>query len=80
MKKLFLGYLGWVSSERLIEDHEIIMVVADNLEQAKEKLKHKTQLKNWVHIDFVVEVKNIDGYDIILKKEGKESFKKVKQC
>jgi hypothetical protein len=43
-----------------MEDHEIIMIVAKDLEEAKEKAKEKTKLKDDIHIDMILEVKNID--------------------
>ena len=75
--KLFLAYMWAVSNERLMEDYEILLVVASNLEEAKNKVVEKTKLINQVHIDFILEVKNVDGYDIILKKWQKENISKV---
>jgi hypothetical protein len=43
-----------------MEDHEIIMIVSDNLENAKIKAKEKTKLKDEIHIDMILEIKNID--------------------
>ncbi len=77
MKKLFLAYLWWVSKERFIEDHEILMIVAETLEEAKQKAKQKTKLEKEVHIDLIIEVENIDWYNIKLEKWWTESFKKV---
>ena len=75
--KLSLAYMWAVSNERLMEDHEILLVVASDLEEAKNKVVEKTKLINQVHIDFILEVKNVDGYDIILKKWKKENISKV---
>jgi len=77
MKKLYLAYMWWRSLERLMEDHEIIMIVAKDLEEAKEKAKEKTKLKDDIHIDMILEVKNIDWYNINLEKGWKENFKRV---
>jgi len=77
MKKLFLAYMWATSSERLMEDHEIVMVCAENMEEAKTIAIEKTKLVEWVHIDFILEVDNVDWYDIILEKGWKEKIKKV---
>ena len=77
MKKLFLAYMWWRAYDRIIEDHEILMIVAETLEEAKQKAKQKTRLENEIHIDLIIEVKNIDWYDIKLEKWWTESFKKV---
>lgn len=77
MKKLYLAYMWWSSLERLMEDHEIIMIVAGDLEDAKNKAKEKTKLKSEVHIDMILEIKNIDWYDISLNKWWEEDLQKV---
>ena len=77
MKKLFLAYMWWKSSERIMEDHEILMIVSDNVENAKIQAKEKTKLKNEIHIDLIIEVNNIDWYNIKLEKWWKEDFKQV---
>ena len=77
MKKLFIAYMWATSTERLMEDHEIIMVCANNLEEAKVNAVNKTKLVEWVHIDFIIEINNVDWYDVILKKWWEENIKKV---
>ena len=77
MKKLFLAYMWWRSVERIMEDHEIIMIVSDNLEEAKIQAKNKTKLKSEIHIDLIIEVTNIDWYNINLEKWWEENMKKV---
>jgi len=77
MKKLFLAYMWATSSERLMEDHEMILICADDLENAKLKAVEKTKLKEWVHIDFILEIDNVDWYDVILEKNWKEKIVKV---
>jgi len=75
--KLFLVYMWAVSKERFMEDHEVLLVCAENVEQAKKTSFEKTKLENQVHIDFILEVNNVDGYDIILKKWKQENINKV---
>lgn len=75
--KLYLAYMWGVSQERLIEDHEILMIVSDNLESAKIKAKEKSKLKEEVHIDMILEINNIDWYEIHLKKWWKEDITKI---
>lgn len=77
MKKLYLAYMWWSSVERLMEDHEIIMVVSEDLQGAKKKAKEKTKLKDDVHIDMILEINNIDWYNISLEKWWEEDFKKI---
>lgn len=75
--KLFLAYMWAESKDRLIEDHEILLVVAKNEEQAKQQLKTKSKLWSDIHIDAILEINNIDWYDIILQKWWEENIKKV---
>lgn len=77
MKKLYLAYMWWRSLDRLMEDHEILMIVAENEEKAKNQAKEKTKLLDEVHIDMIIEVNNIDWYNIILEKWWIEDFKKI---
>lgn len=76
MKKLYLAYMWW-RADRLIEDHEILMIVSENKEEAKIKAKEKTKLLDRIHIDMIIEVNNIDWYNINLKKWWSENFNKI---
>lgn len=78
MNKLYLAYIGWDSENRLIEDHDIVLVVASDAKEAKQKAKQKTKLLSGVHVDIMMEIKNIDGFDILLEKsDNKEEITKV---
>ena len=77
MKTLYLAYMWWRSEERLMEDHEILMIVAENLDDAKQQAKLKTKLTDEAHVDMLIEVKNIDWYNIVLEKWWVEDMKKV---
>jgi len=69
MKKLFIVYLGGkLKPGRMGEDHEVVMVAADDLLQAKKQAKLKWQGESIdVHIDYVTELNEVDGYAIELK-------------
>jgi len=64
--KLFVGLLGQVPEGDVIENHKLEFVVADDKEGAKIKM-----LKKWpedhVHLDGIKELKDADGYKIVLK-------------
>jgi len=77
MKTLYLAYMWWRSQERLMEDHEILMIVADSMMEAKQQAKEKTKLTCEPHVDILIEVKNIDGYNVLLEKWWLESMKQV---
>ena len=77
MKKLFLAYMWATSAERLMEDHEIVMICAENMEEAKAIAVKKTKLVEGVHVDFILEVENVDWYNVILEKSWDEKIKKV---
>ena len=77
MKKLFLAYMWASSQERLMEDHEIILVWADDLDEAKKLAIEKTKLTEWVHIDMILEINNVDWYNVILEKWWEENIEKV---
>jgi len=77
MKKLFLAYMWASSHERLMEDHEIILVWADDLDEAKKLAIEKTKLTEWVHIDIIIEINNVDWYNVILEKWWEENIEKA---
>jgi hypothetical protein len=77
-EKLYYVYVGGTSENRLIEDHEVVFVVAKNSIDAKILAKKKTKLTIDPHVDVMAEIKNIDGYDILLNKSNfKEEINKV---
>ena len=78
MKKLYLAYLWADSADRLIEDHDVMFVVAEDAFEAKAKAKAKTILKSGVHLDVMIEIKNVDGFDIeLIESWNQESITKV---
>ena len=60
-----------------MEDHEIILVWADDLDEAKKLAIEKTKLTEWVHIDMILEIKNVDWYNVVLEKWWDEKIEKV---
>ena len=77
MKKLYLAYMWAEAKDRMIEDHEMLMVVAENEDDAKLKCKEKSKLWDDVHVDYILEVSNIDWYNVSLEKWWAEELKKV---
>lgn len=70
MKTLWAIYLGGRYADGFIEDHEIVFVVAENREEAKQLAKDKTKIINDVHCDGVISIVNVDGYDINIKQSS----------
>jgi hypothetical protein len=64
--KLFAGLLGRASDGELVEEHRVEFIVASNEDDAKQKLKNKWKTSQ-VHVDGVKELKEVDGYEIIIK-------------
>lgn len=78
--KLYLVYLGGpMTKDRIGEDHEVVLVVAQGQMGAMSKGRAKWAGIGRGHVDRVVEIKNIDGFDIILKKQL-ENKDKLKEC
>lgn len=74
MKKLFAVYLGGRFNDNFIEDHEIIFVVAADKDEAKRMAKEKSKIKHDIHCDGMIEIVNVDGYNIVLEANGKEKI------
>ncbi|MDD5769475.1 MAG: DUF1543 domain-containing protein [Candidatus Gracilibacteria bacterium] len=70
--KLYGVYLGGKKSNGILEDHDLIFVVASSEDEAKLLAKSKTWIKNELHTDGIICVENIDGYKINLIKNSKE--------
>ena len=77
--KLYLIHTGYYDKsigEGFYEQHTNIFIVAKNAYEAREKAKQtKEYIDKKMHIDGIKEIENIDGYDIILKKnQNKEKI------
>lgn len=78
MPSLFAVLLGGRAEGCNIELHDVVFIVADTLIDAYPRLVHK-----WfghtkkLHIDSSVELKYVDGYEIILSKDKPTNNKKL---
>jgi hypothetical protein len=52
------------------EDHELVMVVADDLRQAKDLAKAKWSGAGRGHVDAVRQIDMVDGYEVSLAEVG----------
>ncbi len=68
---LYAAYLGGpLSDGRMGEDHELVMVVADDLRQAKDLAKAKWSGAGRGHVDAVRQIDMVDGYEVSLAEVG----------
>ncbi|MCX6825146.1 MAG: DUF1543 domain-containing protein [candidate division SR1 bacterium] len=70
-KTLFAVYLGGKHHNGLLEDHDLIFVVATSKEEAKKLALKKTKIKDGLHADGAIAIHSVDGYSIKLIEEGK---------
>ncbi len=69
MEELYAVLLGGkIREENLMEDHQLVFVVASNENTARELAKLKWPNAESVHIDGTQLIKQVDGYKIILEK------------
>lgn len=77
MPKLFLVHCGFYDktiSGGLFEGHTNILIAADSFADAKSKAKQKPEFKRLkMHVDGIQELNSVDGYDITLKLNAKNS-------
>lgn len=68
--KLFMIHVGFCDKAvGMYELHSNIFIVANNVKEAINNVKNKEiYINKKMHIDSVLEIKNIDGYDINLSK------------
>ena len=66
---LYAALLGWKTDENnLMEDHQVVYVVAENEEQAREQAKEKWESVEDPHVDGLQKLNSIDWYKINLEK------------
>ena len=66
--KLYAVYLGGdLASGRMGEDHEVIHVVAPDVPTARREAKAKWRGSGRAHVDAVLELDVVDGYEIVLE-------------
>ena len=74
MPKLFLAYLGGkMSLSRIGEDHEVVLVVAEDKADAKMKAQSKWKGEGAAHLDMLTEVGVVDNYIINLEKTQEQN-------
>lgn len=67
-KTLYTVYLGGDPARgRLSEDHEVVMVVAFDVSQARKAARAKWQGSSRPHVDAVRAVTVVDGYKVMLE-------------
>jgi hypothetical protein len=68
---LYVAFLGGpLSNGRMGEGHEVVMVVAEDLQQAKSIAKAKWTGSGRGHVDAVRQIDMVDGFEITLDKVG----------
>ena len=68
---LFVAYLGGpMDGERMGEGHEVVLVVAQDLDQAKSLAKAKWSGSGRGHLDAVRQIDMVDGFEVSLAKAG----------
>lgn len=69
--KLYMAHVGFYElTNGIYEIHSNIFVVAENIGDAKRKIKNKSVfIEKNMHIDGIQELVNVDGYDIDLRKK-----------
>jgi hypothetical protein len=68
---LYAAFLGGPMSEgRMGEGHEVVMVVAEDLAEAKAKAKAKWSGPGRGHLDALQRIDRVDGFDITLDHQG----------
>lgn len=64
---LYVVYLGGDLVEgRMGEDHEVVVVVGDDIKDARRKAKAKWRGQGNAHVDAVQRIDRIDGYELTL--------------
>ncbi len=68
---LYVAFLGGPLAEgRVGEGHEVVMVVADDLKEAKAQAKAKWSGVGRGHVDALQRIEMIDGFEITLAEAG----------
>jgi hypothetical protein len=68
---LYVAYLGGeLSDGRIGEDHEVVFVVAEDMQQARTAAKAKWGGRGRSHVDALTRLDMIDGHGITLEPRG----------
>ena len=74
--KLYLIHTGYYDKnvgDGFYEQHTNILIVAKNAYSAREKVKkNQDYINKKMHIDWIKEIENVDGYDIKLNQSNKK--------
>lgn len=64
--KLYMAHVGFYDSEiGMYELHSNLFVVAEDMRQAKQKIKERDIfIQKNMHIDGIKEINNVDGFEI----------------
>jgi hypothetical protein len=65
---LYVVYLGGDLVEgRMGEDHEVVVVVGDDVKDARRRAKAKWRGQGNAHVDAVQRIERVDGYELALQ-------------
>lgn len=71
MEKLYAVLLGGkIREESLMEDHQLVFVVASDEKKARSLAKLKWPEAESIHVDGTQHIKQVDGYQINLEKSN----------
>lgn len=69
MENLYAVLLGGkIRAENLMEDHQLVFVVASDEKKARALAKLKWPEAESMHVDGTQQIKQVDGYRVILEK------------
>ena len=69
--ELYVVYLGGaLAPGRMGEDHEVVLVAADSVKDARAKAKKKWRGDSRAHVDAVARVAVVDGHRVTLTETG----------
>lgn len=71
MEKLYAVLLGGkIREENLMEDHQLVFVIASDEKQARALAKLKWPEADSIHVDGTQHIQQVDGYRIRLEKSN----------
>ncbi len=69
MENLYAVLLGGkIREDNLMEDHQLVFVVASNEKEARQLAKQKWPQADSIHVDGTQLIKQVDGFEIKLEK------------
>ena len=78
MKNLYAVLLGGkIREENLMEDHQLVFVVAADEKKARALAKLKWTEAESIHVDGTQLIKQVDGYQINLEKSNNTSKSRI---